>query len=627
MAQVRVTQMKELIYKNGLAGVNKANVTINFDNTDKSLSPEEYKRFPNLSIRREIRCDGTSLYTLNGSKTTADKMKNLFMHVGLNVENASFIIMQGRIGQVVGMKPRDILRQIEEAAHITMYEKRKNEALRTIEKKNRKFQEIEKILEEELEPKIKKLGEEREEYYAWKVQNQELEKLEESIAKYQHRDCKNRIEQEDAHKQDYQEKLIGLKKAKRDSAEKVEKLVTELEEQRAALTQFAEDNEAIQKIKKELKNQAENLKNKETEMKDREKEISRLTSAIEQAKSTIVEANTKRTETKAKVERFEYKEQQSKATIENYKDKLHAQGDTNPIEIIEQQIWNRKAKQNEVDEELKKLTVKMNSDTDTINQKSKQLERAQEEQVKTEAQIEILKKRVAEIATNHDTAADSELQKQIQDKKSEREHTSRQFEEIREELRRLNANMYSLDCTNVEPGVKSRIIGRVIRNFKVKDNQKHARAIEAMLGGKIQSIITVDDNTAAHLIQKKIFGNMSFLPNNKMLGKVIHPDQQTQIQKVVGPSAQLALNLITFDPNIEATIKYLFGNFYICETKDAARKVAFDFHVYSVDLNGDMYDPLGTLSGGDNPNKVLHTQRLVQIVDLEKERENLTKAQ
>ena len=188
LQQVRVSQTKELIYKNGQAGINKANVTINFDNTDKAASPEEYKRHDNLSIRREIKFDGSSRYTLNGSNTTTEKIKNLFMHVGLNVENGGFIIMQGHITKVVNMKPRDILRQIEEAAHITMYEQRKNQALKMIEKKNLKFQDIERILAEELEPKIEKLRNEREEYYLWKKQNEELEKLEAGIAMYEHRE-------------------------------------------------------------------------------------------------------------------------------------------------------------------------------------------------------------------------------------------------------------------------------------------------------------------------------------------------------------------------------------------------------------------------------------------------------
>lgn len=53
---------------------------------------------------------------------------------------------QHKVAQVLNMKPQEILGMLEEAAGTRMYETKKEAALRTLEKKQVKVQEIEKVL-------------------------------------------------------------------------------------------------------------------------------------------------------------------------------------------------------------------------------------------------------------------------------------------------------------------------------------------------------------------------------------------------------------------------------------------------------------------------------------------------
>jgi structural maintenance of chromosome 2 len=53
--------------------------------------------------------------------------------------------MQGRITKVLNMKPHEILGMIEEAAGTRMFETKKLSALKTIEKKQTKVDEINKV--------------------------------------------------------------------------------------------------------------------------------------------------------------------------------------------------------------------------------------------------------------------------------------------------------------------------------------------------------------------------------------------------------------------------------------------------------------------------------------------------
>lgn len=51
---MRATNLQELVYKNGQAGITKATVTITFDNTDKKQSPIGYDHYNEVTITRQV---------------------------------------------------------------------------------------------------------------------------------------------------------------------------------------------------------------------------------------------------------------------------------------------------------------------------------------------------------------------------------------------------------------------------------------------------------------------------------------------------------------------------------------------------------------------------------------------
>lgn len=52
--QVRATNLQELVYKNGQAGITKATVSITFDNIDKKQSPLGYEQYDEITITRQV---------------------------------------------------------------------------------------------------------------------------------------------------------------------------------------------------------------------------------------------------------------------------------------------------------------------------------------------------------------------------------------------------------------------------------------------------------------------------------------------------------------------------------------------------------------------------------------------
>lgn len=65
-----------------------------------------------------------------------------------------------------------------------------------------------------------------------------------------------------------------------------------------------------------------------------------------------------------------------------------------------------------------------------------------------------------------------------------------------------------------------------------------------------------------------------------------------------------ALSLVGYEADLRKAMEYVFGSTLVCDTLDNAKKVAFDRQVMTktVTLGGDIFDPQGTLSGGENRN-------------------------
>ncbi len=55
LSQVRATNLQDLVYKQGQAGVTKASVTIVFNNADAAGSPIGYEHHETISVCRQVR--------------------------------------------------------------------------------------------------------------------------------------------------------------------------------------------------------------------------------------------------------------------------------------------------------------------------------------------------------------------------------------------------------------------------------------------------------------------------------------------------------------------------------------------------------------------------------------------
>ena len=54
MQQVMASNLQELVYKQGQAGVTKATVSIVFDNSNRSRSPISYEHYSEITVTRQV---------------------------------------------------------------------------------------------------------------------------------------------------------------------------------------------------------------------------------------------------------------------------------------------------------------------------------------------------------------------------------------------------------------------------------------------------------------------------------------------------------------------------------------------------------------------------------------------
>ena len=130
--------------------LNSAMVNIIFDNTDRHLPID----FNEVSIKRILYRTGENEYYLNGEKCLKKEIIELLTDSGAAKESFN-IIRQGKIDEILSTKPIDRRVIFEEAAGVLKYKKRKEEAIRKLDRTNNNINRVNDIineLESNLEP-------------------------------------------------------------------------------------------------------------------------------------------------------------------------------------------------------------------------------------------------------------------------------------------------------------------------------------------------------------------------------------------------------------------------------------------------------------------------------------------
>jgi len=142
---LRADKMEDVIF-NGTEGrkaLNVAEVTLTIGNEDNHLALD----LPEIAIKRRLYRSGESEYFINNASVRLKEVRELFYDTGVG-KSAYSVMEQGRIDQILSTKPEERRYLFEEAAGITKFRARGQEAERRLEKTEENIRALEGILGE-----------------------------------------------------------------------------------------------------------------------------------------------------------------------------------------------------------------------------------------------------------------------------------------------------------------------------------------------------------------------------------------------------------------------------------------------------------------------------------------------
>jgi structural maintenance of chromosome 2 len=172
------------------------------------------------------------------------------------------------------MKPDEILGMVEEAAGTRMYENKKNTAIKTIEKKQMKVDEINSVLSEEITPTLERLRGEKQQYLKWSKNNADIERMERFVIA-----------------SEYVAAQTMLHKSAEDVAGMEEEAAKHEETMREAREEVRAKEEEIAKLSQTMNSELELSHNDaKAEEEKRSKDLVKATSVLENKKSAVARA-------------------------------------------------------------------------------------------------------------------------------------------------------------------------------------------------------------------------------------------------------------------------------------------------------------------------------------------------
>ena len=176
-------------------GANYASVTLVFDNVDRHLPID----FSEVSIKRVLYRDGENEYFINNAKCRLKDINDLLLDSG--IEKDSFnIIGQGQVQEILSNKPEDRRVIFESAAGVLKYKKRKEEAIKKLERTHENLSRVNDIISE-LESQVEPLREQKQKALEYLSNKKQLENIEIALIthdidkiNYEYQDNKKRID-------------------------------------------------------------------------------------------------------------------------------------------------------------------------------------------------------------------------------------------------------------------------------------------------------------------------------------------------------------------------------------------------------------------------------------------------
>lgn len=553
---------------------------------------------------------------INGRTVQPSDIKDMFHSVQLNVNNPHFLIMQGRITKVLNMKPVEILSMIEEAAGTRMFQTKKEAALKTIEKKQQKVDELSKCMDDKIGPEMEGLRDKLQQYTVFTSNATEHARLERFCIGSNYKDLQENITKYETGKQvtcDELHRNETIKTNKKNESEECGRRIEAInavlkegmKEEFLALKQNEEDlGKALVKVKTLLKNQTETMLSEKEVALSLESQVLAAKDGVASKEAELISIEK---EISVKEGEVAVAETDSIQMRDRHQNALAGVADENSAEVLSlpEQVALLEKRAREALSSLQQGAQK----TEYTKSKLKDLRLSAKAQSSAHAvevkEAEILKAAITAFELKaKDGSYNAKEEEALRMRVSQLQtSTSNLKDEVDRITTQLEARL-NFEFKDPERGFdRSKVKGLVARLVKVT-NSLNATALEVAAGTKLYQVVVDNEQTGKLLLQKGGLRNrVTILPLNRISSKCTDAARVTHAKEIAaakGATANLALELVGFEEEVRKAMEYTFGNVIICDNSEVAKEIAFDKKVRNrtVTLEGDSFDPSGVMTGG-----------------------------
>jgi len=610
-----------------------AEVSLIIDNTDKKL-PIDYEE---VVVTRRVFRSGESEYFINKSSVRLKDVHELFMDTGVGRDGYS-IIGQGKIAEIVNTKSEDRRSMFEEAAGITKFRYRKEEAERKLQKTNDNVLRVNDIITE-IEGQIGPLKQQSEKAKKYLILRDKLKLLEvnvslKNIEKYrevldtvliqatdlanQLADVENKIIENERETENI---FAGIADAEKDAEENREK-------QQASIEKLSDYKSDIEVLKSKIDGNNENIKRIELEINELNDKFNEVEKSVEFERQEISKIDVEKENVNDNINNLEdelgnYDKTSSQEA--EYIDQINTEiiEIMNNISNIRSKISNFNALIQSYNE--RELTIKkelddkaesynsLKSNVSNLEIKCKNLEKETND---FKADLENKRKEYQDLNVKLDKY-DTEL-KSVRDEYQTATSRYKILKDMEKSFDNYNRSVKAV-MTEKTSGLLSgaTLYGTVAGLVSVE--QRYATAIEVAMGGSAQNIVVNSEDDAKKAIEflkRTKQGRATFLPLSASKGASFAEKGVDMCRGYIG----IASNLVSYDTKFKNIISSILGRVVIVDNIDnavfIAKKYSYKFKI--VTLDGDMLSPGGSMSGGSRNHSSGILSKSIEIAELDK---------
>lgn len=592
-------------------------VSLQFDNEDKALNSP----YSEVLVTRRVYRSGEGEYFLNRVNCRLRDVLELFRDTGIGKEGYS-IIGQGRIEEILSTKGDERRQVFEEAAGIVTYRVRKEEAERKLNRTRENLLRVNDLIEE-IAARLTPLEDQSKTAQEYLALSSRLKYLDINVYLIRHDRLQARLSslreltlglQENIQINEKQMEALGRKREELDRL--LEDVDLEDKVARQALNEAQEAHYICQRELQAAQNRTQALEAQLLQAADdieqKEKELSKLRSIYSdseegrQAQLCFQEESQKtlkqeEEQLQALLDKGQKAEQQLNEHKVRIIDAITRLSDAKSMQARQQTMLAQMVERvKDVQKQNEELSIQELAQAKVSYKADEQLKIAQDTLSQMIVDTEEMEQKHNEsniryrIATQHAADIANKVQGD-QNRLNLLEDLSRDYEGYNLAVKR------ALQFASGNPKVHG-VIAQLIRVPK-----EYETAIDMILGGTLQHIVTDDEGTAKSMIdylRNNRLGRTTFLPINAIRGRSLSHDERAFLNTpgCVG----VASELIEYEQYLRSIIESVLGRTVIVEDMDSgitlSRRARQAFNV--VTLAGDVLRAGGAMTGGTSQSRV-----------------------